>query len=130
MKKNNKHSQLFLQTIGLIYPLIIIFSLYIIYNGHNSPGGGFQGGAILSTAFIVNYLAHNEMKLSLSFLNRLEKILYLALVMLGSIFVLYLTTVNQDLKYTYLIIMNFLIGIKVACGLTVIFYRYIFFESR
>ncbi len=38
-------------TIGalLLFPVIAAFGAYIIIHGHLSPGGGFQGGAILGT---------------------------------------------------------------------------------
>jgi len=38
-------------TIGalLLFPVIIAFGAYIIIHGHLSPGGGFQGGAIMAT---------------------------------------------------------------------------------
>ena len=29
----------------VMVPLIQIFALYVIFHGHYSPGGGFQGGA-------------------------------------------------------------------------------------
>lgn len=126
-----KHSELFAQTMGLIYPIIILFGFYIIYNGHLTPGGGFQGGAILASAFTIQYLTTGNKNVSLHFLNRLEKIIYLLLAVTGVIIVLY---INQDLtqaqKTFYLITMNTLIGIKVSCGLTVIFYRFVLFESR
>lgn len=126
-----KHSELFAQTMGVVYPLTLIFGIYIIYNGHISPGGGFQGGAILAGVFIIQYLTTGNQNVSLYLLNRIEKTIYLLLLVVGILLVLYL---NQDLtipqKQIYLIIMNSLIGIKVACGLTVIFFRFILFESR
>ncbi len=126
-----KHSELFAQTMGLVYPMILIYGFYIIYNGHLTPGGGFQGGAILASTFTIQYLTTDNKSVSLHFLNRLEKTLYLLLLITGIILVLYL---NQDLslyqKSLYLIAMNGLIGIKVGCGLTVIFYRFVLFESR
>ncbi|MEM1374711.1 MAG: MnhB domain-containing protein [Pseudomonadota bacterium] len=33
--------------------LLIIFSLYMLLRGHNEPGGGFIGGLIGSTAFVL-----------------------------------------------------------------------------
>lgn len=33
--------------------LIQIFALYVIFHGHYSPGGGFQGGALLAAAVIL-----------------------------------------------------------------------------
>lgn len=37
----------------LIVPLILMFGLYVILNGHISPGGGFSGGAILGAGLIL-----------------------------------------------------------------------------
>lgn len=126
-----KHSELFAQTMGLIYPLILLYGAYIIYNGHLTPGGGFQGGAILSGAFIIHYLTTDNKNVSLHFLNQLEKTLYLLLLVSGTLLVLYM---NNALyiwqKQIYLILMNSLIGIKVSCGLTVVFFRFVLFESR
>lgn len=33
--------------------LIQVFALYVIFHGHYSPGGGFQGGALLAAAVIL-----------------------------------------------------------------------------
>ena len=37
----------------LLVPLAIIFGIYVILNGHLSPGGGFSGGAIIGAALIL-----------------------------------------------------------------------------
>lgn len=43
-----------LQKVALILvPIIIIFGIYVILNGHLSPGGGFSGGAIIGAALIM-----------------------------------------------------------------------------
>ena len=36
-----------------LVPTIIIFGIYIILNGHLSPGGGFSGGAIIGSGLIL-----------------------------------------------------------------------------
>jgi len=33
----------------ILYPFIVIFGLYVIMHGHLTPGGGFQGGAVIAT---------------------------------------------------------------------------------
>lgn len=38
--------------IKLLMPLFIIFSLYLLFRGHNDPGGGFIGGLIGSMGFV------------------------------------------------------------------------------
>lgn len=37
----------------LLVPFIQVFGLYVIAHGHSSPGGGFQGGVILASSFIL-----------------------------------------------------------------------------
>ena len=44
-------------SIRLLVPFIQLFGLYVIVHGHYSPGGGFQGGVILGSAFILLALA-------------------------------------------------------------------------
>ncbi len=36
----------------LLAPFIAIFAVYVILNGHISPGGGFQGGTVLGALYI------------------------------------------------------------------------------
>ena len=36
-----------------IVPIIFLFGIYVVFNGHLSPGGGFSGGAILGAGLIV-----------------------------------------------------------------------------
>jgi multicomponent Na+:H+ antiporter subunit B len=36
--------------IMIISPFIVIYGIYILFNGHLTPGGGFSGGAILGSA--------------------------------------------------------------------------------
>lgn len=42
-----------------IPPLLIVFSLYVLLKGHNSPGGGFIGGLIAGSGVIFYSLSHN-----------------------------------------------------------------------
>ena len=43
-----------LRKVGLyLVPCILLFGIYILLNGHISPGGGFSGGAILGAALII-----------------------------------------------------------------------------
>ncbi len=38
---------------AFLLPLILIFGIYIVLNGHLSPGGGFSGGAVLGSGLIL-----------------------------------------------------------------------------
>jgi multicomponent Na+:H+ antiporter subunit B len=38
-------------------PFIQLFALYVVFHGHYSPGGGFQGGAMLAASILLLRLA-------------------------------------------------------------------------
>jgi multisubunit Na+/H+ antiporter MnhB subunit len=40
-----------------LFPVILVFSLYLLLVGHYGPGGGFSGGLVASLAFVLRYLA-------------------------------------------------------------------------
>jgi multicomponent Na+:H+ antiporter subunit B len=42
--------------LGLVAPTVLI-GLYIVAHGHQTPGGGFQGGVMLASALLLTYLA-------------------------------------------------------------------------
>lgn len=37
----------------LLSPYIMVFGLYVIFHGHYSPGGGFQGGTLLAASLLL-----------------------------------------------------------------------------
>ena len=41
----------------LLLPIILLFGVYIVLNGHLSPGGGFSGGAVMAAGFIIYVMA-------------------------------------------------------------------------
>ncbi len=41
----------------LLFPVMIMCSLYFLYVGHNAPGGGFAAGLVAGLALIIRYLA-------------------------------------------------------------------------
>ncbi|MFB3221475.1 MnhB domain-containing protein, partial [Staphylococcus pseudintermedius] len=53
-----KENDLVLKTVTRIVIFIILtFGFYLFLAGHNNPGGGFIAGLILSSAFILMFLA-------------------------------------------------------------------------
>ncbi|MGB5822602.1 MAG: MnhB domain-containing protein [Proteocatella sp.] len=127
----NDHSRLVSRTLGLLYPFLIITGIYIITNGHISPGGGFQGGALFASVFICKYLIDPVNEIRLGIIQYIEKIALIFIILLALAFLLTgFNRYNLVSSTTYFYIMNVLIGLKVACGMSVIFYRFIFYESR
>jgi len=44
-------------TCRIMVPFIQVFALYVIFHGHYSPGGGFQGGVLLASSMILHRLS-------------------------------------------------------------------------
>lgn len=44
-------------SVRMVVPFIQLFGLYVVFHGHYSPGGGFQGGAIVAAGFLLVRLA-------------------------------------------------------------------------
>ena len=38
---------------AFLVPFMLLFAVYVVVHGHDSPGGGFQGGVICAAAFIL-----------------------------------------------------------------------------
>lgn len=56
-KRVGRKSSLILYTgCRFLFPLIMIFGAYIFVHGHLTPGGGFQGGAIIASGFLLTML--------------------------------------------------------------------------
>ncbi len=47
----------------LVFHTIVLFSLYLLFSGHNNPGGGFAGGLVAGLAITVRYLAGGRAEL-------------------------------------------------------------------
>lgn len=48
----------------LLLPMVMLFGIYVFLNGHLSPGGGFQGGAIIASGTMFLLLALPESHIS------------------------------------------------------------------
>ncbi len=57
----------------VLFPVIVIFGIYVILNGHISPGGGFSGGAIIGAGLILYANAFGFEKLNRFFTEKTYK---------------------------------------------------------
>lgn len=48
----------------LLFHSVVIFSIYLLLAGHNSPGGGFAGGLMAGLALAIRYLAGGRFELA------------------------------------------------------------------
>ena len=59
----------------LVAPLIQVFACYVIFHGHYSPGGGFQGGALLAASVLLLRLSSGRKGSQRNFRSDLSLIL-------------------------------------------------------
>lgn len=113
----------------VLCPIIFVFGIYIILNGHISPGGGFSGGAILGAGLILYNSAFGFRMTERLFNEKVYKIAKItALCMYGTIgSYFYITGANNIANHIPLgtpghilssgiiLPINFAVGIEVAC---------------
>jgi len=58
-----------------LMPCLLLFGVYVLLNGHLSPGGGFSGGAILGAALILYSMAYGFEKIELFMNERSIKVI-------------------------------------------------------
>ncbi len=109
---------------GKIGPVILLFGFYVIIHGHLSPGGGFQGGAIIASGIIFLALGNPNRRESA---HRTHLVLHL---MESGAFFLFLSASVLSLclsrpffsnpfetKEVFIILLNSFIGLKVGAGI-------------
>jgi multisubunit Na+/H+ antiporter MnhB subunit len=42
--------------VSAVFPVALLFSLFLLFAGHNQPGGGFVGGLVAGAAFLLRYV--------------------------------------------------------------------------
>lgn len=82
-KKKRKVSELFSTGSDLIFPIMILFGVYIFINGHLTPGGGFQGGAVIATGVLLMLLADKKRIISHRLMEVIESFSGFAYVSIG-----------------------------------------------
>ena len=73
----------------LLVPLILLLGVYVFVNGHLTPGGGFQGGAILASAILMLLLADPLREFSHQLISAIESISGLVFVAIGLLGMVY-----------------------------------------
>lgn len=69
--KNRQDNPIVLLISRMVSPFIMLFALYIIFHGHYSPGGGFQGGTMLAAAILLTRITSGNRQAQLQFKSTL-----------------------------------------------------------
>lgn len=104
-------------TCRFLFPYVVIFGIYIILNGDLSPGGGFQGGVVLASAYFLIYFSKAKNVLNVKHVFFVEKCLFVALILLAFFTFFKLQVPPVFGNRTTLILFNLIIGFKVTLGI-------------
>ncbi len=70
----------------VMFPLILLYGIYVVVHGHTTPGGTFSGGSIMAGAFVLFTLAYGirktETELKESIVEVLKSVAGFVLIML------------------------------------------------
>ncbi|WGZ92564.1 MAG: MnhB domain-containing protein [Candidatus Thiothrix putei] len=73
----------------LLVPLILLLGAYVFINGHLTPGGGFQGGAIIASAALLLLLTDPLKRFSHRLIARVEALSGLVFITIGVLGMVY-----------------------------------------
>ncbi len=65
-KKLSKNGFILKTAAHIIFPIMLITGVYIFTHGHLTPGGGFPGGSMIASSFLLLYMADNKFALNLN----------------------------------------------------------------
>ncbi len=68
---------------ALLFPIIWMFGIYIFVHGHLTPGGGFQGGVVITSATLLLFFADSDRKMGHTILQIAEAFSGAAYVAVG-----------------------------------------------
>lgn len=116
----------------LLFPAIILLGAYVFIHGHLSPGGGFQGGVIIATGFLLMLLAYENYTVSHNALSIVESIAGITFTVIGLMGFMNGGTFLQNFLPTGILndlfsggiipIIYIAVGFKVAAELTGVIY--------
>jgi len=126
----------------VVSPFIMIFGIYMILHGHLSPGGGFPGGVVIASAFVLltlsfgKEIAYQKLKESTaSVMESVGALIFLILAVLGIVFggyfFLNFLPKGEPLRLIsagFIPLANIGIGLKVGGGIFAVFLTLILFR--
>ncbi len=89
-KRKSPESSKILQAGGkILFPLVILMGVYVFVHGHLTPGGGFQGGAIIASGFLLMLITYRKFYIEHSVVSWIESIAGVVFVTIGAVGMIY-----------------------------------------
>jgi len=112
----------------ILFPLILLLGIYVFIHGHLTPGGGFQGGAIIATGFLLMLITYKGFKTNHKVMVWLESLAGLGFVFIGFYGLFQYGSFLKNTSWTgnlndlvsggFIPLIYIFVGIKVATELT------------
>jgi len=140
----NRPSKIVRTIASITFPFIVVFGLYVVMHGHLTPGGGFQGGAVVASGFALLVVAFGTREVvrkikekHLSILESLGALAFISLAFAGITVTFFYNSLagsgglfGEIPKYGsnpgnmntggFLPLMNLSVGLKVIAGLSAV----------
>ena len=122
-----------------LIPYVLLFGFYLISNGHISPGGGFQGGVVLSSGVMLLCLSRGASEARRHFPPSIFSIILIAAFSLFLITgILGMIIENHFLAHMmfgsgreeaalvrYIFVLDLIIGLEVGAGMSLICFHFL-----
>ncbi|HPJ21198.1 MAG TPA: Na(+)/H(+) antiporter subunit B [Clostridia bacterium] len=112
----------------ILFPLMLVTGIYIFTHGHLTPGGGFPGGSMIASSFLLLYLADESFRANVKGFKVAEGLagtLYVAIGIVGLLAAGYFLvnflptgTVGNLLSAGIIPVVYVIIGLKVGSEIT------------
>lgn len=124
-------------TAGKLAPVVLLFGFYVMLYGHLSPGGGFQGGAVIASGIVFialgrregglgridprrRYFSHDSLALAEAFAFAAIMALVVSGATAGSLFLANPLEGSDAVQVAFIIAFNAAIGLKVGSGFALV----------
>ncbi len=131
MQRARQNASLIVKTgARILFPLIILLGAYVFVHGHLTPGGGFQGGSIIASGFLLMFMSYRSYHVNHRILSVVESLAGTTFVVIGLLGLIYgysflqnvlpLGTANTLFSAGVIPLIYIAVGFKVGSELTAV----------
>lgn len=138
-ERSKKNTVILKTVVKGMFPFLLVFAVYILLNGHLSPGGGFSGGAVLGAGLILLDIALGTETLGRFFNHTVYTVIKVGALVIYCAIILYLVIcgangINNGISAGIagnifsagvILPINLMVGFEVACTMYA-FYTYFY----